>query len=118
MDNKNEKKILGKKKKKEQEKEEEEEEEGEEESSKEKDSKKKKKSEMIVNDDEVFLHLDNKKRLTVRKFKGKLLIDIREFYEDDGEMKPGKKGISLSKDCWKKICENLSDINEAIDNMN
>ena len=117
MDNKNEKKILGKKKKKEKEKEEEEEEEGEEESSKEKDSKKKKKSEMIVNDDEVYLHLDNKKRLTVRKFKGKLLIDIREFYDDKGEMRPGKKGICLSIDNWKKLKGFMDDIDESIDNM-
>ena len=32
-------------------------------------------------------------------------------------MKPGKKGITLSKDCWKRISDNITDINEAIDNM-
>lgn len=36
--------------------------------------------------------------VSVRDFKGKVLIDIREYWmNQDGEMKPGKKGnLSLS----------------------
>ncbi|CAG0913911.1 unnamed protein product [Notodromas monacha] len=36
--------------------------------------------------------LENKRFITVRPFKGKVYIDIREFYEANGELKPGKKG--------------------------
>lgn len=44
---------------------------------------------------EEYWELGNSKRATVRSFKGKLMVDIREFYDAGGEMKPGKKGKDL-----------------------
>ena len=72
-----------------------------------------------VTKDEIIIHLGNKKRLTLRKFKGKLLIDIREYYFDkmEGTFKPGKKGIALNKENWDNIKKHISDIDEGIDNM-
>ncbi|KAJ7462339.1 transcriptional Coactivator p15-domain-containing protein [Mycena galericulata] len=54
---------------------------------------------------EKFLVLGKNKRATVRNFKGSTLLDIREFYEDKDtkELKPGKKGISLSLDQWEEL---------------
>ena len=68
-----------------------------------KDNSEEEESDIIKTKDEIAIKLDDKKRITVRKFKGKLLVDIREFYNDKGEMKPGKKGIALSKENWNKL---------------
>ncbi|KAG0265768.1 hypothetical protein BG011_004122 [Mortierella polycephala] len=56
-----------------------------------------------------------KKRLTVRSWRDTTLVDIREYYQDkDGEQKPGKKGISLSKDQFQFILNHASEISDAI----
>lgn len=61
--------------------------------------------------------LGKNRRVTVRSFKGKVLVDIREFYQKDGEMAPGKKGISLSTEQWKLMLESADAISEAIKEM-
>lgn len=41
----------------------------------------------------VFLQIGKMRYVSVRDFKGKVLIDIREYWMDpEGEMKPGRKG--------------------------
>uniref|UniRef100_A0A4W3I9U6 Activated RNA polymerase II transcriptional coactivator p15 n=2 Tax=Callorhinchus milii TaxID=7868 RepID=A0A4W3I9U6_CALMI len=53
--------------------------------------------------------------VSVREFKSRVLIDIREYWmNQDGEMKPGKKGISLSPDQWNQLKEMIPDIDDAI----
>ncbi|KAL1597138.1 hypothetical protein SLS60_008720 [Paraconiothyrium brasiliense] len=48
----------------------------------------------------VALKANGTRRVTVSDFKGQTLVSIREYYQDkeSGDMKPGKKGISLSID--------------------
>ena len=101
---KKEKKLLGKKREKEKKKEK-------------KEKKKEENDDIIVGEKEVAFLLDKKKRVTVHKFKGQLKVDIREYYDDKGEMKPGKKGLSLNLDNWNKLKEFMDKIDEAIDNI-
>ncbi|KAL5523756.1 hypothetical protein ACEPAG_7929 [Sanghuangporus baumii] len=57
-------------------------------------------------DGEKFVDLGKKRRVTVRSFKGSVLVDIREFYGKDDDLQPGKKGISLSPEQWAELKAN------------
>nr|XP_033812714.1 activated RNA polymerase II transcriptional coactivator p15-like isoform X2 [Geotrypetes seraphini] len=51
----------------------------------------------------------------VSSFKGKSLVDIREFYVGkEGDTKPGRKGIALFPDQWNQLKEQIPDIDAAI----
>ena len=54
------------------------------------------------------------KRVQVHKFKGKVLIDIREIYQQGDEWLPCKKGISLNVEQYKKFKELMPLIEEAL----
>jgi len=58
--------------------------------------------------------LGKKKFVRLNEFRGKMLYDIREMYEADGELKPGKKGISLSREQWDKVLSCADDISNAL----
>ncbi|BES97197.1 Transcriptional Coactivator p15 (Hypothetical proteinypothetical protein) [Nesidiocoris tenuis] len=63
--------------------------------------------------------IGGKRVAKVRKFKNRLFVDIREYYMDNnGDMKPGKKGISLSVDQWKKLKDIVSEIDKTVDENN
>ncbi|KAB5555015.1 hypothetical protein GE09DRAFT_147322 [Coniochaeta sp. 2T2.1] len=87
-----------------------------------------------------FWELSNKRRVNVTKFNKALLINIREYYDAGGELKPGKKvrfvhiqlagcrvrfrlgctddlrsqGISLSVDQYKEFLKAIPAINEQL----
>ncbi|KAG2464126.1 TCP4 polymerase, partial [Polypterus senegalus] len=65
---------------------------------------------------QTFLSEIGKMRyVRVSCFKGKVLIDIREFYMDkEGDTKPGKKGIALNPEQWNQLKELVPEIDAAI----
>ncbi|KAK0461086.1 transcriptional Coactivator p15-domain-containing protein [Desarmillaria tabescens] len=63
-----------------------------------------------TSDGDKYIDLGKKKRATVRSFKGMPLLDIREFYGQEGDEKPGKKGISLSLEQWKTLKDGMDTI--------
>ena len=60
---------------------------------------------------------NNKRQVTISQFHGKTRIDIREFYLKDDEWLPGKKGISLDVEQWKKLREIMPIIDEGIEEL-
>lgn len=70
--------------------------------------------------DEGDLYFDLKengtRRVTVRKFKSMVGVDIREYYKDKGtgEMKPGRKGIYLTKDQYTVLREHFDHIDAQV----
>lgn len=83
-----------------------------------KSSSSKGKSSSAADDEESKFVLDKNRFVTVREFRGKTLIDIREYYTTaDGETRPGKKGISLNSTQWGKLKSLVGEIDEAVKNM-
>ena len=52
--------------------------------------------------------------LLLIEFRGKIYVDVREYYEKDGEMLPGKKGISLTVEQWEKLKALIPKIDDAL----
>merc|ERR1719164_203820 len=65
-------------------------------------------------DHTLLKHLSGKKFVTVSPFNGKMLVGIREYYEKDGKMLPGRKGISLTLDQWEKLASKARQITKCM----
>merc|ERR1711944_34830 len=79
--------------------------------------KEEKKSDSITNDrGEVLLDLGKMRYANVSNFKGQKMVNIREYYTDkgSGELKPGKKGICLMADQWKKFKDLVPELDKQM----
>ena len=72
-------------------------------------------NEFTSNDGRIFL--GRNRFVTVNYFMNKPLIDVREYFEKDGVLRPGLKGISLRRSEWKKLLENVDLIDEKLEDM-
>ncbi|CAL0319730.1 hypothetical protein TanjilG_03582 [Lupinus angustifolius] len=62
----------------------------------------------------VVCEISKNRRVSVRNWQGKIVVDIREFYQKDGKQLPGKKGISLTMDQWNVLRDHIEEIDEAV----
>ncbi|XP_035425898.2 activated RNA polymerase II transcriptional coactivator p15-like [Cygnus atratus] len=66
-------------------------------------------------EEEGMFQIGKMRYVRVSCFKGKVLVDIREFYVDkEGDMKPGRKGIALSAEQWNQLKKIIPDIDAAV----
>ncbi|OXB59940.1 hypothetical protein ASZ78_008076 [Callipepla squamata] len=66
-------------------------------------------------EEEGMFQIGKMRYVRVSCFKGKVLVDIREFYMDkEGDMKPGRKGIALSAEQWNQLKEIIPEIDAAV----
>uniref|UniRef100_A0A8C8RU60 Activated RNA polymerase II transcriptional coactivator p15 n=1 Tax=Pelusios castaneus TaxID=367368 RepID=A0A8C8RU60_9SAUR len=73
------------------------------------------KSQVQENEEEGMFQIGKMRYVRVYCFKGKVLVDIREFYIDKaGDTKPGRKGIALSAEQWNHLKEIIPDIDAAV----
>ena len=56
------------------------------------------------------------RKCTVGKWKGKLLVNLREYYTDKNtnEEKPGKAGIALTVEQWNTLKELVDEIDSEV----
>ncbi|KAG8739341.1 hypothetical protein FRC10_005767 [Ceratobasidium sp. 414] len=67
----------------------------------------------------TYFEISGKRRVTVRSFNGMKLVDIREMYTDKatGELKPGRKGISLAEEQFMGLVNVHSAITGALNEL-
>ncbi|KAI0474430.1 transcriptional Coactivator p15-domain-containing protein [Xylaria cf. heliscus] len=61
-----------------------------------------------------FWPLGTTRRITIQNFKGKNYVNIREYYETNGELRPGKKGIMLPLEQYNALLTAIPAINAEL----
>ena len=54
-------------------------------------------------DTSAAVQLGGMRKATVSEFKGRHFVNVREYYEKDGQQLPGKKGIALDVTQWESL---------------
>ena len=63
------------------------------------------------------ISLGRNRFVTINHFMNRPLVDVREYYEKDGVLRPGLKGLSLRRAEWKKLKENADLIDEKLESL-
>ncbi|XP_072080659.1 RNA polymerase II transcriptional coactivator KIWI isoform X2 [Arachis hypogaea] len=60
----------------------------------------------------VVCEISKNRRVSVRNWQGKIVVDIREFYVKDGKQLPGKKGYASFT--WNVLRNHVEEIDKAV----
>jgi hypothetical protein len=55
---------------------------------------------IAAKDSSMEVQLSNMRKACISTFKGKHYVNIREYYEKDGTLAPGTKGLALEQSHW------------------
>ncbi|CAG8889503.1 unnamed protein product [Penicillium egyptiacum] len=61
-----------------------------------------------------YWEISKMRRVTISSFRGKTQVNVREYYEKDGQELPGKKGISMPVDQFAAIVSILPEIEKVL----
>jgi len=62
----------------------------------------------------IFSLTPGKKRVSIGEFKGQVMVNIREYYDKDGEEMPGKAGIALTIEQYESLKSIMPDVDAMI----
>jgi len=62
----------------------------------------------------IFSLSPGKKRVSIGEFKGQVMVNIREYYDKDGEEMPGKAGIALTIEQFESLKSIMPDVDAMI----
>eukprot|EP00897_Mesotaenium_endlicherianum_P004243 jgi/Mesen1/3847/ME000207S02847 len=66
----------------------------------------------------IACELSKNRRVSVREWKGQVLVDIREYYGgSDGGQLPSKKGISLTYDQYVNLRDGMKEVDRAVQDI-
>ncbi|KIW27909.1 uncharacterized protein PV07_07606 [Cladophialophora immunda] len=68
----------------------------------------------VDSDGNTYWEISKARRVTLSEFKGKKLVNIREYYEKDNQWLPGKKGISMSIEQYSALIEIMPQIENVL----
>ena len=72
-------------------------------------------SAMTEDPTEGAIPLGKNRFVAVRCFKGKQYLDIREYFmNSNGQMQPGKKGVTLKRPQWEHLKDSFFDIDDKL----
>ncbi|KPI36352.1 putative RNA polymerase II transcriptional coactivator [Cyphellophora attinorum] len=63
---------------------------------------------------DTYWEISKLRRVTINEFKGKQMINVREYYEKDGQSLPGKKGISMTIEQYSTLLQILPQIEKTL----